>query len=152
MSDLQGAAPHFLRVVRALAKVAGPLPLMAVATVVAGVHCGHATGSAISPPAACHSDSDCPANETCDPAGACVCTGYCGMGSPCTSDSDCADSGKCDTAAGFCVNPTNTGGAGGSGGATGGGDAGMGGSGAGGGGASGKGGSASGKGGAGGGG
>lgn len=41
MSDATPKAPHFLRVIRAIARVKGAaFPLAAVTTVVAGVHCG----------------------------------------------------------------------------------------------------------------
>jgi len=40
MKDSQDSAPHFLRVVRAIARVKGAVvPLAAVTTVVAGLHC-----------------------------------------------------------------------------------------------------------------
>jgi hypothetical protein len=49
MSDATGNTPHFLRVVRALAKVRGTaLPLVAVTTVVAGFYSGCSTGRIVS--------------------------------------------------------------------------------------------------------
>jgi hypothetical protein len=43
--------PHFLRVVRSLAKVRSSVPLATViTTVVAGVHCGHVDGVICEPP------------------------------------------------------------------------------------------------------
>jgi hypothetical protein len=45
MKDAPPSAPHFLRVVRALARVRGAaIPLAAVTTVVAGVACGAKNG------------------------------------------------------------------------------------------------------------
>ncbi len=110
MSDLPGRAPHFLRVVRGLAKLKGPLPLLAaVTTVVAGVHCGHVDGVVISP---CQSDSDCAQGDICR-GGVCGAAGVVA----CTSDTECSAGERCDVSAGFCVDESGTGGSGGAGGA-----------------------------------
>jgi hypothetical protein len=46
MSDDRSGLPHFLRVARALARVRGAaVPLAAITTVIAGVHCGHRNGA-----------------------------------------------------------------------------------------------------------
>ena len=46
MSDARSGLPHFLRVARALARVRGAaVPLAAITTVVAGVHCGAKNGA-----------------------------------------------------------------------------------------------------------
>ncbi len=121
MNDLHGNVPHFLRVVRALARVRGAvIPLATVATaVVAGFHCGVDTGStAVSD--ACHADTDCPSDEGCNRG---VCEGY-GVGGAagivacaCSSDADCGSFQVCDVSAGFCVDALpGTGGGGGAGG------------------------------------
>ena len=115
MSDLRDSAPHFLRVVRALAKVKGPLPFMAVVTVMAGVHCSSTTGNGSTSLPSCQSNSDCSGGTTCE-NNACICTGFCGMGGgagACTQDSDCGVGLKCDTVDGECYTPGGGGGAGG---------------------------------------
>src|SRR6185437_10843556 len=123
MSDLHGSVPHFLRVVRGLAKLKGPLPLLAaVTTVVAGVHCGGPNGSVIA--GYCQSDSDCVTGDYCDTK-----TDTCAapVGLACMSDSDCSDDQRCDLSSGSCVAESGTGGSGGAGGAGTGGTAGAGG-------------------------
>ena len=97
MRDLPSPIPHFLRVVRALAKVKSPLPVLAVvATVVAGTSCACDGFCGMSP--TCSSDADC---------GGLFCSqGMCielVTNAPCTKDSQCGKGQVCDKAAGLCA-------------------------------------------------
>jgi hypothetical protein len=129
MSDLQPDVPHFLRVVRALARVRGAaIPLAAATTtIVSGVYCGAAHGFEEGPrdPPHCTTNGDCAvsAGEVCfmtvclsrsQPA--CQERFECGAGSACDdgvclfggasckSDGDCASTFLvCAPSVGICV-------------------------------------------------
>jgi len=110
MNDLDDKVPHFLRVVRAIASVKGPLPVLAaITTVVAGVHCSHTLASPMGF-AGC-TDSDCVQGDVCYED---MCVAL--TSTPCTTDAQCDGSETCDTAEQKCVRVAGTGGTGGAGG------------------------------------